>query len=456
MRSILKGVILASASFLVCSTSMAATTSASSKNKTTKAEQKVGYYDSVTGHGITVTTTPFLGVRSVYNASDLLVNLPSMNEDLRLLQQQQKVEAALRTGGNAVPYEQRPMLLISGYAQGQGIWGQQFGGGAKSDINLSAAELDFNALSGQWASAFMALQYDSSSPTTGARTTNSRMHLDRAFVSIGDLKSSPVYGTVGQFFLPFGYYSSYMVTTPVTTTLFRAKTRAAMLGYSKNGLYAQTYAFKGDAHTGTSGNVVNEGGLNVGYDKTVNDNTNYTAGAGYITNVADSAGMQSNAITTTGQFQGFGQSSTTQRISHRVGGMDLHGKWTYGPYQLIGEFISALEKFATTDMTYNGKGATPRAVQLEGAYNWMLQEKPLTFALSYGHTWQALALNAPECSLAAIVSTSFWKDTIESIEFRHDNNYNSSDRATGAGQATAIAPAGNTQNIVTLSLAAYF
>ena len=42
-------------------------------------------------HFVTVTTTPFLGRQTDYDGQDLLYNLSSNNEDLRLLKQKQEI-----------------------------------------------------------------------------------------------------------------------------------------------------------------------------------------------------------------------------------------------------------------------------------------------------------------------------------------------------------------------------
>lgn len=62
--------------------------------------------------GSTVTTSPFLGLRSAFDASDLIVNLPTMNEDLRFLKEKVLVEKKLNCYGLRLP--DRPIIELGG------------------------------------------------------------------------------------------------------------------------------------------------------------------------------------------------------------------------------------------------------------------------------------------------------------------------------------------------------
>lgn len=141
------------------------------------------------------------GVHAAYDASDLVTNWPSINEDLAILQQNKKHEDDLTKLG--MPFPDRPVISLSGYVEGRVLAQNDWSSSTKSDIDLSGAELDILAAVSKWASAFVALSYDNSSPTTGARYSNSKIYLDRGFATIGNLNEFPVYGTIGQIYDPF-------------------------------------------------------------------------------------------------------------------------------------------------------------------------------------------------------------------------------------------------------------
>ncbi len=406
--------------------------------------------------GATVTTSPYIGLRSAYDASDLTVNLPSMNEDLVLLQQRKDLEDHAVAEG--LSYGDKPIVMLSGMITGQGVTGDGYSNTGNSDININNIEIDVNPIMGTWASGFIALNYDNSRPnsTSGnvGRSTDSRVFVSRGFLTIGNLNESPFYFSLGQMYLQFGRYANSMVTSPLTQSLARSLQRSALMGYSNGNLYGEVYAYGGDTYTHNS-RTINEGGLNVGYQNDLGE-LHYNMGTGFISTMADAQGAINNSNTTSNQFAGFGSTTSTEQLKHRVPGVDLHSELTYGDYGFNAEYISAIRSYDSSNMSFNGAGATPKAMYLEGDYNVTIHNKPTTFALTYGRTWQALAYNLPEQSIAAVASASFWKDTIESIEFRHDINYGAGTTANGNGGTSVMTPDGPSRNSVTAQVGVYF
>lgn len=395
--------------------------------------------------GPTVTTSPYLQLRSSYDASDLIVNYPTMNEDLRLLRQLQKIDNMLK--GTDPPYFSHPRLVFSGTVQGLVTYRNPYHGVNNADVDLSDVELDALAEAGPWAFGFISLEYDNTAMTGGSRIANSRVYLNRGFLTIGNLNRTPFYGSIGQMYVPFGKYANYLVDSPITQTIARTNVRAVNLGFLYNGFYGQTYGFRGANNIGRT----IAGGVNGGYRFTNNSVTG-DFGLGVIDNIGDSQGMQ---FTGGSSFEGFGVSSADEDLAHPVPGLDLHGLVGMGNYTLISEYIAATRSFAAQNMAFNGHGARPQALDLEGAYNLNIFHRPTTLAVDYGQSWQALALNVPENSYIGLINISIWKDTIESLEYRHDVNYASSDTASGQGNSvTASGHRG--QNTIYAQVAVYF
>ncbi len=410
-------------------------------------------------NGVTVSTSPILGIRSKYDASDLITNLPTMNEDLRLLNQRAHLEKIAQQHG--FTYAEKPFVILSGRVEGQAVIANNFNGSPSSDIDLSAAELDVEPIVSRYAAGFLSLLYDGSPPITGfrERTSNSRVFLRRGFLTIGDLNAFPMYFTIGQMYAPFGRYSSAMVTAPITLSIGRTLTRAALLGASYKGLYAQTYGFHGDNTLGGN-STINEGGFNIGVKRSYARGT-YDVGVGVISNLGDSNGSQETGLGNANAFQGFGVSSSAENIQHRVPAGNAHISLGVNNWNIIAEYIAAMRRFATADLTYNGSGASPKAMQYELIYNFPLGGKPSNLGLTFGESWQALGLNVPKKSYALAFNTSLWKDTLEAIEYRHDINYAPSDTSLGPvanGYATQSVHLGSkhTRNLVTAQIGVYF
>jgi len=394
-----------------------------------------------------VMTSPYVGIRATYDPNDLIVNLPSVNEDVRLLEQRQELADYADKHNFKIP--ERPIIDLSGTVEGQ-VWSKRdYTQGSKSDIDLSRAELDVIGDISRWVTGVMILSYDSNKITDTPRYSNSKFYVNRGFITIGNLNEFPMYGSLGQFYVPFGQYTNYMVTTPLTQSLARTKERAVVFGYDKDKLYGAVYAYKGDTYTGDRNNVINNWGINLGYKIAIYD-FGFSFGAGYISNLADSEVMQD---TNGGTFTGF---KSGESLDHFVSAVNLHGEAKYTDYSVVAEYVGAVRRFdQVSDMSFNNRGARPQALDIEGNYNFKFMDKPTSFSLGYGRTWDALALSLPQHSAFIKLGTAWFKSTIESIEYRQDWNYSKTDTASGNG-VTVTANGAKTRNIITAQVGVYF
>jgi len=364
-------------------------------------------------HFITVTTTPFLGKETAFTGSDLLYNYGSMNEDLFLLQQKQQLEHELDAQNYAI---HRPILQISGDLEGQLYSTGGFGTSASNGLALSNAELDLNGIASKWATGFMSIEYTSASISSGNRAPNSTLYLSRGFITIGNLDVTPFYFSVGLMYPPFGRYATGMLSTPMTKSMGKIRTPMAELGFGlHNGLNGSVFAYSGSQTSGGN-NLFKQGGANIGFKNQLGDATQnaYSVGLGWVSNIADSEGIQNTGLSTsTGQFGGFavpqsGSNASNNNLVHRVGGANVHGKLAYGPMTFIGEYITAMRRFSNSDLTFNGRGADPSAVHGEMQYSLPFLPKKYgsSVGIAYDHAYEALALNLPRNSYSGFFSTS--------------------------------------------------
>lgn len=425
-----------------------------------KGKSMLGELAEVYAHGPAVVTSPAFGVRrSAEDASDLMVSLSSMNEDLQILNIRRKLENYAKCRCIKIP--DHPILSISGGLEGQITEIQNYTHQDRVDVDLTRAELDFIGEASPWATGTIILSYDNGAGNgSGAigypnRINNSRLYLSRGFLTIGQLNKFPGYFTLGQIYLPFGRYSSYRLSSPTTQVIGRIRQRAALIGFEYQGLYGQLYGYPGQTHVEGQNEIENRGGANLGYKYSV-DNFSMDVGAGYTGNMAESQGMLDNGYSNPAYFKGF---DANRELQDRIPGADAYAKFSLKPFTVLGEFITATERFSPLDMSFDGKGARPAALDVEAAYEFKLFCRPNTFAIGYGQTWEALALNVPKNDFFAEYNISIWKDTIESLEYRHNINYSSSDYATGnnpvVGQQAITIP-GKTSNSVIFQLGIYF
>ncbi len=413
----------------------------------------------------TVTTSPYVGLQPTYDGSDLIVNVSSMNEDLRLLRQRQVL--ARKLGGDLAVLEQRPVILISGKLEPTISTNQVTSDRLRqSDINLESTELDFLAEVGSNAFGFVSIGYDDQAYDAqlagfpvGRRVANSRIFLKRGFITLGNLDKTPFYFSAGQMFTDFGRYSSNMISGTLPSKLGRINARQLNLGYVfPMGLSASAYIFRGDTAIGerdviqrrfvpntnqivrffqrrARSSEINEGGVNLRYKKAF-ANGSMEVGAGYISNIADA---DSSQVTGAG-FPRRGFAFTNEVLVQRVPGFNTYGQLSLGSWNFKGEYTGATRAYSIINMDFNDQPAKPRALQLELARRFDLFNKPSLVGFSYNRSWQSLALALPEDYYAVIFSTSPLKNVRFSLEYRYSNEYKAGTTAYMAANPFNITP----------------
>lgn len=423
-----------------------------------------------------VSTGPYIGVPLEYSGSNLIINNPSVNQDVALLKVRKNINKRMcQLGLN--PESQRSHLLLSGVVEAEAGYRKPEKGKSSSDIDLTSVGLDGYILGpSTWTSALFALNYDNLSGATDgalrtdARNENSRVFVNKAFIVLGDFSRSPFYASFGQMFVPFGVYSTSMISSPLTKLLARIKARAITLGFDEqcpNGWFGSLFVFRGDSYTG-SGNHINNGGANLGYHFELGkDCFSGKVGGSFIANLADSQGLQytgngsyifSGGVIVPTSFDGFGglKGTGSEKLAHRVPAFSAYTSLSIGKgIDVIGEYISATRTFSPADLTMNSHGARPQALNAEIAYTFQGIEKPTSLSLGYGMTKDALAIGLPARRVAATLNTSLWKSTLQSLELRHDINYASSDYSSGSGIPGPNGKGGS-DNAVLLQFDIYF
>lgn len=442
------------------------TTSKKRKKEKTKslipAKQKVQ-----TLGGFIPIIAPYLGQPSAYDGSDLLTNLSQQNASLLVLQYREQLKNAFSAENIANVY-----LLLSGSLDAQINLTSPYIGPKTNDIDLTVANITALAGIGKWVTGFFSFDYDSlplsglNPPQYGPRVGNSRIYLDQGFITIGNLKEFHFYGSIGQMYLPFGQYNSFMVNSPLTASLFTTSQRPALLGYNHTfndmELNASIYTFQGDTQTTKRTTVINAWGANIDYlIKKTNWNSEFSLA--YISNIANSEGILLNGQTSQlcTLFAGFAFPCNNGNILiHSVPGFNAYGSVTVNSLTILGEYLTATRAFSPFNMTYNHRGAKPQAYDLEAAYAFNLFSKPSTLAIGLAATKDALALLLPAKEYSITFTTSLWRHTTESLGFQHDINYGAF--STGSGQGLPIyLPAnrsnlGKTSNTLVLAVNAFF
>lgn len=110
--------------------------------------------------GTPVVASPYLGDRPAFDGSDYIVNISSINRDVRLMQQRRKLYRAYHNMGYPIP--ERPIIALSGKAEPVGMINSNYVGGTNVDLTLGSSELDVAAALNQNVEAYIAIAYDAS------------------------------------------------------------------------------------------------------------------------------------------------------------------------------------------------------------------------------------------------------------------------------------------------------
>ncbi len=406
--------------------------------------------------GMPVVSSPYLGDRPAFDGSDLIVNISSINQDVRLMMQRNAISRAL--GKLGYPEPNSPILALSGAIEPMAWHSKSYNGLQNGDVDLGTAKLDMAAALNSWVEGYFSFSYDGSSAlASGRRINNSTVRLSKGFVNIGNIDRTPVYFTAGQLYVPFGRFSSSMISAPLPMIVARTMARTVIFGYRHQqglGFFGAAYGFRSD----TTLNNRLSGGLNLGYDFDVNGKRG-EIGVSYISSINDASGMQGTGNAGT-QFGGFGATALSEAVQ-KVPGIDVHANINFDALSFSAEWVSATRAFRTADLSYNTVGAKPQAINVEGAFTFKVKNKPASVAAGYGWSHQGLALGMPKHRLAAVFNVSVWRDTVESIEFRHDVDYAAGNQgsginSTGVTKAALTTGTSRSSNTVTAQIGIYF
>jgi hypothetical protein len=381
-----------------------------------------------------VTIAPYIGVRSHFDGAELIINNPSINDDVKLLELRQAERAELAAQGITTS---QPRLIFSGDVEGEVYSASNYDGSDSSNIDLSDAELNAFIEANDWVSGYITITYSDAADGQANPINNSGYELSQGFMTVGNLDSSAFYSTIGQMYVPFGSYSSFMVTSPLTKDIGRTKARALLVGYNpqREGFepFASAYAFQGStnvANSDSSGQIKNYG-LNGGV-QFAKDQYSFSLGASYINNIAESEGMQGNGDSSQ-HFNGFAEQASYEDIGTRVPGADVYGTFGYGDWTAIAEWTGATSQFDEDNLSFNGDGAQPKAAAFEVGYAFNAW-RPSSVALGYNQSWEALALNLPEKAYVGTYSVSVWERTLFSLQYIRNSGYDNGTTGRGQGE----------------------
>ena len=363
-----------------------------------------------------VTTSPTLGLRSKYKGEDLVVNFSTMNEDVRLLEQRAEYQKQ-----RSKDELSKPLLELSGVLRGTLSHVRTIEQVSDTDIDLSDTELDGFAEISRMVSGYFSLAYDSGEPGYSVdsvstenynRVSWSNISLKRGFITVGDFTQSNWYGSIGQMYVPFGKYSSYQISSTLISMLGKTRSRAIDVGYRTKDMVATAYIMKGTTYLDAerireSNNLaLNNWGVNVQKTAKLADDRNVVMGIGYIRNISDSDGILD-------AYDTLHSGTYRYAMAHYTPAYDVYARVSSGDWVFNAEYMHTFNTIASHARDLG----QPSAIQLEVDRMFNLGTIPASIALGYGHIsdFSLIAKN----SYAVTLNAYMFKDTVQSLEFRH-------------------------------------
>ena len=208
---------------------------------------------------------------------------------------------------------------------------------------------------------------------------------------------------LGQDYLPFGAYSTALVNDPLTLELGETRETAFVASYESGYFASSLYLFNGDQDKDDRDRL-NNIGARITF---VSDNV--AVGVDYISNLADSDGLQDG-------YYGFDAGEDV------VDGSSIYGGFTFGSAQLFVEHLRALDEFAG-----DGNNSEPSATQFEISF----EAGDFIYAAAYQETDEALFLGLPEERISVGLSTEILGGLGLAVELLRDEDYAIADGGTG-------------------------
>ena len=292
-------------------------------------------------------------------------------------------------------------VSISGLVQVEAQFNQDYDGTDTSDFVVDEVDLVIEAKVHKFAKAKIGFIYEED---------GTPLEIDEAFLTLGN---APLNLTVGQMYVPFGDFSSHMISDPLTLELAEAREKAAQVNFEAGLVNGSVYIFNGTTQEDAQ-DKIDHYGANIGFSRD-SENISYDLGLHYISDLGDSDGVTD---------------VLPDDFTNYIDAIGTHINLNIGAISLYAEYLTALDRFNVNQLSFNGKGAKPQAWNVELGYSFKMAAKDMTIALGYQGTEDALAMGLPETRYLVAGSMEIYDNTTLSIEYNHSEDYKQSEAGT--------------------------
>ena len=188
---------------------------------------------------------------------------------------------------------------------------------SESDIALATAQLGFGMEVSEHLGGDLILLFEEGEDFT----------VDEAAVNISN---DAWFSRIGLQYVPFGVFNSHFISDPLTLELGETQEVAILGGYASDLFALSAFVFNGDAEKAGEDDRIRDWGASL----TVTPLEGFEAGVSYLSDLADSdAGLL------------FDEDLNPENLyTDRIAGYSAYAIYGFGPLELSGELLGALEK----------------------------------------------------------------------------------------------------------------
>ncbi|MDH5612064.1 MAG: LbtU family siderophore porin [Gammaproteobacteria bacterium] len=315
--------------------------------------------------------------------------------------------AALAISSTSVVAE--PKLEFSGLVEAEFSSGKDHTTAKGSDIVLAKIELGLDAQINNNVSAHLLMLHedDDTDPPV----------FEEGYINI---TNNALFLKAGRIIVPFGNFTSHMITDPLTLEIAEAHESALEVGYENGSLRASVYAFNGASDKNkVDSDVVDDFGFSLSYVME-SSSMNLDVGFDYINNMAETDGLEGALI-----------GANTPFVEDHTAGMAIHAIVNIDKLNVIFEYVTAANNFNTLDLGFNGGKAKPSASNIEGAYSMDVGGREMTFAIARQTTSDIDGSALPKSRIMLSVSTIVAEAVNLTVEYTDANDYKLADGGQG-------------------------
>jgi len=274
------------------------------------------------------------------------------------------------------------------------------GGSDESDIYVATVEIGVTAQVNDWTAAEIVLLYEDDG--------DSELDVDTATISIANPDSIWAL-TTGQYTVPFGYYSTNLLSDPITLDAAETGDSAVEFGIANNGFSASAYVFRGDQQSD-----IENYGFAFGYE-TETDDFAFSGGLGWINDIAESDTVVDDGTAMTNEAEAW----------------TAFAQLDIASFTFIGEYVAATDSLDA----YNSSDK-PSFFNIEAGYSFEAMGRPAVFAIGFQGSDDAADYAGgmdKERTLAAL-SMEVMDGTSVTVEYANAEDYAGDETDTLTGQ----------------------